>query len=59
MTPQTAGLLDARAFALLPRGAFFINMARGGHVIDADLIAALDSGHLRGATLDVFSTERG
>ncbi len=57
MTPQTAGLLDARAFALLPRGAFFINMARGGHVIDADLIAALDSGQLAGAVLDVFHVE--
>ncbi|HEX2885868.1 glyoxylate/hydroxypyruvate reductase A [Vineibacter terrae] len=57
MTPQTAGMLDARAFGLLPRGAFFINMARGGHVVDNDLIAALDSGHLAGAALDVFHAE--
>ena len=57
MTPQTANLLDARAFARLPKGAYFINMARGGHVVDADLLAALDSGHLAGATLDVFHVE--
>ncbi|HJQ55928.1 MAG TPA: glyoxylate/hydroxypyruvate reductase A [Vineibacter sp.] len=57
MTPQTANLLDARTIALLPRGAFFINMARGGHVVDQDLIAALDSGHLAGAVLDVFHVE--
>ena len=57
MTPQTANILDARAFAHLPKGAYFINMARGGHVVDADLLAALDSGHLAGATLDVFHVE--
>jgi glyoxylate/hydroxypyruvate reductase A len=57
MTPQTAGLLDSRAFGLLPAGAFFINMARGGHVVDRDLIVALDSGHLAGAALDVFHVE--
>jgi len=57
MTPQTANMLDARAFARLPKGAYFINMARGGHVVDADLLAALDSGHLAGATLDVFHVE--
>jgi len=57
MTPQTANMLDARAFARLPKGAYFINMARGGHVVDADLLAALDSGRLAGATLDVFHVE--
>ncbi|HKU98584.1 MAG TPA: glyoxylate/hydroxypyruvate reductase A [Vineibacter sp.] len=57
MTPQTAGILDARALSLLPAGAFLINMARGGHVVDRDLIAALDSGHLSGAALDVFHVE--
>ncbi|SPP98114.1 2-hydroxyacid dehydrogenase [Bradyrhizobium vignae] len=57
LTRDTMGLLDAKAFAGLPRGAYFINMARGGHVVDSDLLAALDSGHLSGAALDVFSTE--
>ncbi len=57
MTPQTANVLDARAFGLLPPGAFLINMARGGHVVDGDLLGALDSGHLAGAVLDVFHVE--
>ena len=57
LTRDTRGLLDAGAFAALPKGAYFINMARGGHVVDADLLAALDSGHLSGAALDVFNTE--
>lgn len=57
LTAETAGVLNAEAFARLPTGAFVINVARGGHVVDADLIAALDSGHLAGATLDVFQDE--
>jgi glyoxylate/hydroxypyruvate reductase len=42
---------------MLPQGAYVINVARGGLVIDDDLIAAIDSGHLSGATLDVFREE--
>ena len=57
LTRDTRGLLDARAFARLPKGACFINMARGGHVVDEALLAALDSGHLAGAVLDVFNQE--
>jgi glyoxylate/hydroxypyruvate reductase A len=57
LTRETRGMLDASAFALLPRGAYFINMARGGHVVDEALLAALDSGHLSGAALDVFNEE--
>jgi phosphoglycerate dehydrogenase-like enzyme len=53
LTPATEGLLDATAFAAMPRGAFFVNIARGGHVVEADLIAAVRSGHLGGAALDV------
>ncbi|HTQ14405.1 MAG TPA: glyoxylate/hydroxypyruvate reductase A [Rhizomicrobium sp.] len=57
LTPQTRGILNARTFAKLPSGAYVINVARGGHLIEPDLIAALDSGHLSGAVLDVFQTE--
>lgn len=57
LTPKTRGILDAKLFAQLPEEAFVINVARGGHLVDDDLIAAIDSGHLSGATLDVFHTE--
>ncbi|QQR38350.1 2-hydroxyacid dehydrogenase [Devosia rhizoryzae] len=57
LTAETADLVDAKLLGVLNDGAFFINGARGGHVVDADLIAALDSGKLSGAALDVFRTE--
>lgn len=57
LTPATRGLLCARTFDALPRGASLVNLARGAHVVDEDLLAALDSGHLRHAVLDVFATE--
>jgi glyoxylate/hydroxypyruvate reductase A len=57
LTPDTRGILNAKAFASLPKGACVINAARGGHLIENELIEALDSGHLRGASLDVFQTE--
>lgn len=57
LTPETTGILNARTFAKLPKDACIINCARGGHQVEADIIAALDSGHLRGASLDVFATE--
>ncbi len=57
LTPTTTGLLDARAFAAMPRGAYLVNVARGGHVVEADLIAAVSSGHLAGAALDVQQQE--
>ncbi len=57
LTPETEGILDASTFAALPRGAALINAARGGHVVEADLLAALDSGALGAATLDVFDAE--
>lgn len=53
LTPLTEGLLDARAFAAMPRGSYLVNIARGGHVVEADLIDAVRSGHLAGAALDV------
>jgi glyoxylate/hydroxypyruvate reductase A len=57
LTRETRGILDAKAFAALPKRAYVINMARGGHVVDEALLAALDSGHLSGAALDVFNQE--
>lgn len=57
LTPETEGIVNAGALARLPDGAYVINAARGGHVVDADLLAALDSGHLAGAMLDAFRTE--
>jgi glyoxylate/hydroxypyruvate reductase A len=57
LTPATRGMLDARCFAALPQGASFVNLARGAHVVEADLLAALDSGHLQRAVLDVFHVE--
>ena len=57
LTPDTRGIVNAELLAALPRGAFVLNAARGGHVVDADLLAALDSGHVAGAALDVFTPE--
>ncbi len=57
MTAETADVVDATVLRRLAKGAFFINGARGGHVVDADLIAALDDGHLSSAALDVFRIE--
>lgn len=57
LTAETDGVLDARAFAAMPKGAYVINVARGAHVVEADLIAAVQSGHLSGAALDVQRTE--
>ena len=56
-TPATIGLMDADAFAAMPSGSFFVNVGRGTLVDEPALIAALDSGHLRGAALDVASEE--
>ena len=57
LTLATRGLIDARFLAALPRGASVVNLARGAHVVDADLLAALDAGHIGHAVLDVFHTE--
>jgi len=57
LTAQTRGILGASTFARMPRGSCLINAARGGHVVDADLVDALDAGQLSAATLDVFETE--
>jgi phosphoglycerate dehydrogenase-like enzyme len=56
-TPHTEKMIGAKELALLTRGAFFINTARGAVVDESALIAALRSGHLAGAALDVFAEE--
>jgi glyoxylate/hydroxypyruvate reductase A len=57
LTDTTRGLLDARFFAAMRARSALVNLGRGGHVVDADLLAALDAGHLRHAVLDVFHVE--
>ena len=57
LTPQTENLLDKTTLSQLRSGAYLINIARGRHVVDEDLLALLDSGQMAGATLDVFRTE--
>lgn len=57
LTRETEDILNARTLALLPKGAFVVNSARGRHIVEDDLLAALDSGHIAGAALDVFRTE--
>lgn len=57
LTPSTEGILNARLFRLLPKGAKVINVARGQHLVDNDLLEALESGHIGAATLDVFHLE--
>lgn len=57
LTPDTRGLIDAKLLAQLPRGAGVVNLARGAHVVDADLLAALASGQIGQAVLDVFAHE--
>jgi glyoxylate/hydroxypyruvate reductase len=57
LTAATEGILCARNFALLPRGAGLVNAGRGGHLVEEDLIPALAAGQLSAAALDVFREE--
>lgn len=57
LTEDTRGILNVGLFEKLPKGAYLINAARGPHLVQDDLIQALDSDRLAGATLDVFDNE--
>ena len=57
LSPETKGMIDARAFGLMKRGALLVNVARGGVVVEADLVRALEDGTLAGAAVDVFESE--
>ena len=57
LTDDTRDILDLELMSRLPRGAAIVNVARGAHLVEADLLELLDSGHLRHAFLDVFRTE--
>jgi glyoxylate/hydroxypyruvate reductase A len=57
LTRETENILDAAAFARMPRGAAIVNAGRGRHLVEADLLAALDSGQISASVLDVFRDE--
>jgi glyoxylate/hydroxypyruvate reductase A len=57
LTPETEGIMNRRTLGKLLPNAFVINVARGAHLVEEDLLALMDSGHVAGATLDVFRTE--
>ncbi|MBS0318127.1 MAG: glyoxylate/hydroxypyruvate reductase A, partial [Proteobacteria bacterium] len=57
LTPETEGILCRDTLSRLAPGGYLVNVARGGHLVEEDLIPLIDSGHLAGATLDVFRTE--
>ena len=57
LTPDTRDILNRETLGKLQPGGYLINVARSAHLVEADLLALLESGHLAGATLDVFRTE--
>jgi glyoxylate/hydroxypyruvate reductase A len=57
LTPETKGILDRETLHKLPQGAYVINLGRGLHIVDMDLIEMINNGHLTGAGLDVFEHE--
>ncbi|MGR4048754.1 glyoxylate/hydroxypyruvate reductase GhrA [Kosakonia cowanii] len=56
-TPETAGIIDRSLLAQLEEGSYLLNLARGVHLVEADLLQALESGKVKGAMLDVFREE--
>ncbi len=57
LTSETRGIMNLDTLSRLRPGGYVINVARGSHLVDGDLITLIDNGHLAGATLDVFHTE--
>jgi glyoxylate/hydroxypyruvate reductase A len=57
LTVATRSILDTKLFNSMRRGGFLVQVGRGEHLVDDDLLAALESGQLEGAALDVFATE--
>jgi glyoxylate/hydroxypyruvate reductase A len=57
LTKATEGIFCARTFAMMPKGSMLVNIGRGGHVVQSDLIAALDAGQLSHASLDALRPE--
>jgi glyoxylate/hydroxypyruvate reductase len=57
LTDATRGVINSKSLATLPSGAFLINAGRGAHMIESDVLAALETGQLAGALLDVFDPE--
>lgn len=57
LTPRTEGILDRQLFATAKPGCYLINAGRGRHLVERDLLEALDAGHIAGACLDAFATE--
>jgi glyoxylate/hydroxypyruvate reductase A len=57
LTPETENILNQDTLSQLQPGGYLVNVARGKHLVEEDLIALVDSGHMAGATLDVFRTE--
>ena len=57
LTPETENILNQAILSQLQKGGYLINVARGKHLVEDDLITLIDGGHLSGATLDVFRTE--
>lgn len=57
LTPETKGIINKENLQQLPKNAFVINVGRGDHVVDDDLLQLISEGHLSGASLDVFSQE--
>jgi glyoxylate/hydroxypyruvate reductase A len=57
LTPETRSILNGGVFSKMRRGGYLVQVGRGEHLVEADLLAALDHGQLAGAALDVFATE--